>query len=99
MDEAVTKLEGARIDAIVTDNNLGPRSGCEFIRHVRRKGLTCPVIMVTCSNNPEVAEAAYSAGVTKIFGAYDEVFTEFLKRQLEQSVSKADRGKISSGQP
>jgi CheY-like chemotaxis protein len=83
-DEATGKLDGARIDAIVTDHQLGHQSGCDFIAHARRQGITCPIVMVTCSADPAVAENAYRAGATKVFTAGNDEFAEFLKTQLSK---------------
>lgn len=88
-DEAAAKLEGTRPDAIVTDNQLGRQSGCDFIGHVRGKGITCPVVMVTCSDNPEVVSEAYRAGATKVFRAGGDEFATFLKAQLSAPPSAA----------
>jgi CheY-like chemotaxis protein len=83
VDEAIRRLETVRPDAIVTDHQLGRHSGCDFIAHVRQRGMTCPVVMVTCSDDPGVAKAAMHAGATKVFRAGDDEFAEFLKEQLE----------------
>ncbi len=82
VDQAMERLAGVRPDAIVTDHQLGRGSGCELIRHVRKEGITCPVVMVTCSDDPEVAKAAMLAGATKVFRAGGDAFAEFLKRAL-----------------
>ena len=81
---ALAELErGARVDAIVTDNDLGELSGCDFIARVRSSGLTCPMVMVTCSGDPLVAQAAYQAGATKVFDISQAgKFAGFLKTVL-----------------
>lgn len=84
-DEAIQKLATSTVDAIVTDHQLGRQSGCEFIAHVRRQGLTCPILLVTCSSDPEVAQAAYRAGATKVFGGSQVNFADFLKNYLATS--------------
>jgi CheY-like chemotaxis protein len=81
-DEAVQRLESMQPDAIVTDHQLGRQSGCEFIGYLRRRGLTCPVVMVTCSDDPDVARDAYAAGASKVFRAGNDDFAVFLKNQL-----------------
>lgn len=73
---------GTAVDAIVTDNQLHETSGCEFIGELRRRGYTCPVVMVTCSRDPEVARKAYQAGARKVFEAEGDHFAEFLKLTL-----------------
>ena len=86
-DEAIKKLEGAPVDAIVTDHQLGVQSGCDFIAHVRQRGTACPIIMVTCSADPTVAQNAYRAGATKVFPTGGHDFAAFLKTQLNPSPS------------
>lgn len=88
-DEAAQRLAEKRFDAIVTDHQLGRRSGCDFISQVRSQGIACPVVMVTCSESPEVVRAAMLAGATKVFRADGDAFAEFLKEQLRLSISRA----------
>jgi CheY-like chemotaxis protein len=73
---------GTAVDAIVTDHQLREATGCEFIGEVREAGHTCPVVMVTCSSDPEVARKAYAAGATRVFEAGGDDFAEFLKSIL-----------------
>jgi two-component system C4-dicarboxylate transport response regulator DctD len=83
-DEAMRRLVEVRPHAIVTDHQLGRRSGSEFIGYVREQGLTCPVVMVTCSDDPEVKAAAMRAGATKVFRAEGDEFAEFLRQELDK---------------
>lgn len=97
-DAALALLEGTRVDAVVTDNKLGRKSGCEFIGQARQNGLTCPLIMVTCNDDPNVARDAYRAGATKVFRTGGDEFAEFLKERLEAS-RPADEGAQGSSPP
>ena len=73
---------GTVVHAIVTDHKLGHLSGCDFIADVRRLGHTFPVVMVTCSGDPNVASKACAAGATKVFETGGNEFAEFLKTAL-----------------
>jgi CheY-like chemotaxis protein len=86
-DEAMLRLATIKPDAIVTDHQLGRQSGGEFISHVREEGLTCPVVMVTCSDNPDVVEAAMRAGATKVFRAGGDEFAKFLHGEISRQPS------------
>jgi CheY-like chemotaxis protein len=79
---------GTTVDAIVTDHQLRESDGCEFIGELRRAGYTCPIIMVTCSGDPDVASKAHLVGATKVFDAGGEDFAEFLKQTLSGPVEK-----------
>jgi DNA-binding NtrC family response regulator len=71
--------------AIVTDNDLGGTSGRDLVCELRRRGFTCPIVMLTCSGNPKVCADAYKAGATKVFQAgeaADATFAFSLKEQL-----------------
>ncbi len=83
-DEALARLGEVRPDAIVTDNQLGVRSGCDLIEYVRANNIACPVVMVTCSEDPQVMDKAYRVGVTKVFRSGDDEFAVFLKAQLDE---------------
>lgn len=73
---------GMEVHALVTDHKLGHLSGCDLIAEVRRRGHTFPILMVTCSGDPEVAGKARAAGATKVFETGGDEFAEFLKKIL-----------------
>lgn len=76
---------GTAVDAIVTDHQLRPASGCDFIADVRKLGITCPVVMVTCSGDPAVASKAYAAGANKVFETGGDAFAIFLRDTLRDT--------------
>jgi CheY-like chemotaxis protein len=86
--EALGMLQSVCIDAIVTDNGLGLDSGIELISQARDQGITCPILMVTGSDDPKVQSDAYSAGVTKVFLGGRGDFAEFLQRLLSRATLK-----------
>ena len=66
------------VDAIVTDHQLGQTSGTQFISGARRLGVSCPILMVTGSDDARIERDAYEAGATKVFSGGRGDFSEFL---------------------
>jgi CheY-like chemotaxis protein len=82
LEEALRLLARAKVDAIITDNHLGLESGADLIRQARGGGITCPIVMVTGSDDPQVQRNAYAAGATKVFAGGQGDSAEFLQRVL-----------------
>jgi CheY-like chemotaxis protein len=78
-DAALAALKTTPVDVIITDNHLGDITGSEFIGRARKRGLTCPIIMVTESSDPAVRMAAYAAGATEVFAAGQGDYVTFLE--------------------
>ena len=91
--EALGMLRAGCFDAIVTDHQLGGESGCELIAQARRRGVACPILMVTAGDDPTLERAAYAAGATKIFmggrGDFPEYLRHLLNCSVEENASKA----------
>jgi CheY-like chemotaxis protein len=85
--EAIVLIKTRRIDAIVTDHHLGDLTGADFIDLVRRRGIVCPIVMVTSSSDPRVERDAYQAGATKVFMGGQGDFASFLRRAVTEPVS------------
>jgi len=81
-DEALGACKGAPVDAVLTDNQLGGPDGSSFVRAIRQELLRCPVLMVTGNSDPRVAERAYAAGATRVFGPEDTNFPRYLRTVL-----------------
>jgi CheY-like chemotaxis protein len=97
-DEALPFLKRSQIDAIVTDHQLGAQSGCDFISQARRRGIMCPILMVTGSDDPQIERDAYQAGATKVFKGGRGDFADFLRTLLVSPVSASrDLGRPASG--
>ena len=82
-NDALLLLEARPVDAIVTDHHLGKSSGADFIRQARHRGIMCPIVMVTGSDDPQVEREAYEAGATKVFLGRRGDFADFLLRLFE----------------
>ncbi|MCL5063037.1 MAG: sigma 54-interacting transcriptional regulator [Nitrospirae bacterium] len=61
-DEARRNITGNDFDVIFADIILGGRTGIDFLREVRERGLNCPVVMITGSPNLETASNAVRLG-------------------------------------
>jgi len=58
-EDAVAKIEGTNFDLIFADIILGGKSGLDFLREIRKRDLTCPVIMITGDPTAESASEAF----------------------------------------
>ncbi len=64
--DALTKLRMKDFSLIISDWNMEPMTGLEFLKHVRAddRYKKIPFIMVTAESKPENVAAARKAGVT-----------------------------------
>jgi two-component system chemotaxis response regulator CheY len=64
--DALAKLEGKRVDLIITDLNMPVMDGLTFIRAARVRAETkfTPILMLTTESHPEKRQAAKAAGAT-----------------------------------
>ena len=88
--DALTVLQERPIDAIITDHNLGLETGSDFIRHARDRGVTCPILMVTGSEDPRIQRDAAEAGATKVFCGGKGDFCSFLAPLLEPDARQGE---------
>jgi CheY-like chemotaxis protein len=82
--EALGMLRAGCVDAIVTDHQFGGESSCDLITQARRRGVACPILVVTASDDPKVQSAAYAAGATKVFMGGRGDFPEFLRQVINR---------------
>lgn len=61
-DAALQAMDGAAFDLIFADIVLRDRSGVDILREVNRRGLNCPVVMITGVPTVETASAAVRLG-------------------------------------
>jgi PAS domain S-box-containing protein len=61
-DDAISKISGNSFDLIFADIVLGGKTGLEVVREVKRRNLSCPVVMITGDPNVDSASAAVRLG-------------------------------------
>ena len=65
-EEALSRLEGQRVDLIITDLNMPVMDGLKFIRAVRSRPATkfTPVLMLTTESQASKKQEGKAAGAT-----------------------------------
>jgi len=70
---ALEKMAAVKYDLVISDWNMKPMTGIEFLKALRTSGNNVPFILVTAENSPVNVEEARQAGVsgyiTKPFNA------------------------------
>jgi diguanylate cyclase (GGDEF)-like protein len=79
-------LEGGPYELFLVDLNLGPTSGLEAIRELRRAGVLAPIIALTGHSDDQMDRACTEAGASDFL-----VKGEFDQRSLERAVRYAAR--------
>jgi PAS domain S-box-containing protein len=64
VDDAITRLDEERIDAIVSDYDMPRMNGLEFLEAIREDHKDIPFILFTGKGSEEIASEAISKGVT-----------------------------------
>ncbi len=83
IDEAKTGIDHKDYDLIISDIVLGDDTGVDLLREVKRRKLTCPVILIT--GNPDVDTASDAVRL----GAYDYLSKPVENDVLLRTVEKA----------
>lgn len=83
VEQALSAAAVDRFDGVITDNHLGAKEGPEFVQHLRAAGVSCPVVMVTASSDPNVHRRAYDAGAARVFFDSDLDYVGFFRRRFE----------------
>jgi CheY-like chemotaxis protein len=81
--DALMASAGHPLDAVITDHHLGESDGSEFVRQLRSRGASCPVIMVTGSSDPKVHARAIAAGASRVFSGGDSDFIGYLRERIK----------------
>lgn len=82
---ARARLGQGGVDLVVTDMNMPGGSGLDLIEHVRTSGLDIATVMLTGTNDPELAERALE------FGSYGFIIKPFQRSELLIAASNALR--------
>lgn len=77
--EALTKIDQAGYDAVVTDYNMPDLNGLAVLQHIRQRQPSLPVVMMTGERDSEVAIQSFVA-----LGALACLFKPFDFQALEQ---------------
>ncbi len=86
-NESLDKLSGMDFDLILTDIMLGTGTGIDILREVKKRNLSCPVILITGYPNIETATDAVREG------AYDYIIKPAKKEVILSKVEMALRHK------
>ena len=82
---AQVRLARGGVDLMVTDMNMPGDSGLDLIEHVRDSGLDIATVMLTGTDDPELAERALA------FGSYGFIIKPFQRSELLIAASNALR--------
>lgn len=87
-DDALQKL-GADIDMAIVDIRMEPKDGFEFIRSIRGRDISTPVILVTGDQDPELLSEASKLGVAAVL--MKPVQRDRLVKTVERTIAMAAR--------
>jgi two-component system, chemotaxis family, chemotaxis protein CheY len=78
--EGLSAMEGKDIQLILSDINMPNMDGLEFIKNVRAKGLSIPIVMITTEGGEDILKEAMSNG------ASDSIKKPFTPDQLNEKL-------------
>lgn len=78
--EGLSVMEGKTIHLILSDINMPNMDGMEFIKCVRAKGVTTPIVMITTEGGEDILKEALSSG------ASDSIKKPFTPDQLNEKL-------------
>jgi len=78
--EGLNALEGKTVSLILSDINMPNMDGLEFIKNVRAKGITVPIVMITTEGGEDILKEAISNG------ASDSIKKPFTPDQLNEKL-------------
>ncbi len=85
--EAMQVLEETEIDLIVSDIVMGPETGIDLLRELKKRELRCPIVIIT--GNPDITTASDALRL----GAFDYIVKPFKKDNILHVVQQALRHK------
>jgi two-component system chemotaxis response regulator CheY len=78
--EGLSVMEGKSIQLILSDINMPNMDGLEFIKSVRAKGVSTPIVMITTEGGEDILKEAISSG------ASDSIKKPFTPEQLQEKL-------------
>jgi two-component system, sensor histidine kinase and response regulator len=94
-DRARTALFEQRFDVALVDYHIGDRTGLEFIGEMGSRYPSCPMILLTGVDNPDVDRAAEKAGAAD-FLVKDALTPDLLDRTIRYARQHAERKALLS---
>ncbi len=90
VDDAVERLDQYSIDCIVSDYDMGDRTGIDLLQRIREQNGRIPFILYTAQGSEDLASEAISAGVTDYFQKRsDEETYTVLANRISTAVDQA----------
>jgi diguanylate cyclase (GGDEF)-like protein len=90
---AMVELSKAQYDVILTDYRLGPLTGVDFIRDVRKAGIETPMVLLTGMPDSEVDEQALAAGASDFVSKLN-INPDALDRSIRYAMAHAERQRL-----
>jgi PAS domain S-box-containing protein len=91
VEEALSKLEKERYDAVVSDYQMPGKDGLEFLKELRESGNSVPFIMFTGKGREEVAIRALNLGANQYLNKTGE--TETVYAELAHTITELAKTK------
>jgi len=88
--DGLCKIDSRHFDVMITDLRLPDMSGLDVLSHIRQKGLTGLVIMITAHSTPEVIIES------KSLGAYEVLSKPFFPADLLSLINSGLDGKLTT---
>jgi diguanylate cyclase (GGDEF)-like protein len=97
--EALSYIDKDSYSICLLDYRLGETNGLELLRHVRKMGVTLPIIFLTGQGDAETAVEAMKAGASDYLGKANlsgETLSHAIKRSLKLHTEEGQRRKAES---
>ena len=80
--EGLSALDRVKVDLILSDINMPNMDGLDFVKRVRARGITTPVVMITTEGGDDIIREALSSG------ASDSIRKPFTPDHLQEKLGR-----------